>query len=96
MKKAKVIGTVWATQKQETLKNSKLLLLQTLSFNDNAPKGTPFVAVDTVQAGIGDCVFYVTSKEATFPLKSRFAAVDASVVGIIDQTTVHGKTEHYL
>ena len=96
MKKAKVIGTVWASIKQETIEQSKLLLLQTLSFNDNAKKGVPFVAVDTVQAGIGDIVFYVTSREATMPLQSRFAAVDASIVGVIDQTTVKGKTEHYL
>jgi ethanolamine utilization protein EutN len=81
---AKVIGTVWATRKDEQLKNFKLQFLQPINARrENA--GDPIVAVDTVGAGVGETVMYISAREATIPLPVASAPVDASIVGIIDR-----------
>lgn len=80
----KVIGTIWATQKDENLKGFKLQFLQPLNGRrENA--GSPLVAVDTVGAGPGETVFYITAREAVIPLPVEMAPVDASIVGILDR-----------
>ena len=84
---AKVIGTVWATRKDESLKNFKLQFIQPL--NARREKiGDPIVAVDTVGAGQGETVLFITAREATIPLPVEMAPVDASIVGIVDRIDV--------
>jgi ethanolamine utilization protein EutN len=84
---AKVIGTVWATRKDENMVNFKLQFLQPLNAHrENV--GDPIVAVDTVGAGPGETVFYITAREATIPLPVEMAPVDASIVGIVDRIDV--------
>ena len=81
---AKVIGTLWATQKDENMKNFTLQIIQPLNaMREQA--GSPMVAVDTVGAGKGETVFYITSREAVIPLPVEMAPVDASIVGIVDR-----------
>lgn len=81
---AKVIGTIWATRKDENLAGFKLQLIQPLNAKrENV--GDPIVAVDTVGAGPGETVFYITAREATIPLPVEMAPVDASIVGIVDR-----------
>ena len=81
---AKVIGTLWATQKDENMKNFKLQIIQPLNAK-REDAGSPIVAVDTVGAGQGETVFYITSREAVIPLPVEMAPVDASIVGIVDR-----------
>ena len=50
----------------------------------NQPNGPKEVAVDTVQAGVGDFVYLVGSREATLALEETFVPVDAAVVAIVD------------
>lgn len=84
---AKVIGTVWATRKDEHLQSFKMQFIQPIdSQQKNA--GTPIVAVDTVGAGAGEIVFYITAAEAVIPLPVEMAPVDASIVGIVDRIDV--------
>lgn len=78
-----VIGNIWATRKHETLEGATLQFVQPLSA-DNEKLGDPIIAVDTVGAGPGEFVFYITSSEAVIPLEVDMAPVDASIVGIID------------
>jgi len=80
----KVIGTVWATRKDENLRTFKLQFVQPLNA-DRKNAGAPLVAVDTVGAGPGETVFYITAREAVIPLPVEMAPVDASIVGIIDR-----------
>jgi ethanolamine utilization protein EutN len=80
---ARVIGTVVASEKVEGLGGQKMLVVQPLG-PDQTPSGTPHVAVDTVQAGDGDLVTCVGSREAALALSPSFVPVDAAVVGIID------------
>ena len=78
-----VIGTIWATRKYDTLESYKLQFVQPM----NAEKeklGEPIIAVDTIGAGPGEFVFYITSSEAVIPMAADHAPVDASIVGIID------------
>lgn len=83
MQLGRVIGTVVATRKYEGLEGKKLLLVQALDHNLRAV-GDPLVAVDTVQAGPGDLVYWVASREAALALEPWFVPVDAAIVGIVD------------
>lgn len=78
-----VIGTIWATRKYPDLEGAKLQFVQPLN-TDNEKIGDPIIAVDTVGAGPGEFIFYITSSEAVIPLDADMAPVDASIVGIID------------
>jgi len=84
---AKVIGTVWATRKDRSLESLKLQFIQPLNARREIV-GDPIVAVDTVGAGPGETVFYITAREATIPLPVEMAPVDASIVGIVDHIDV--------
>ena len=84
MQLARVIGDVIATRKDENLVGITLLVVQPLT-PDHQPVGRPLVAVDAVGAGIGEEVFFVRGKEASFPFYPVEAPVDAGIVGIVDR-----------
>lgn len=82
-----VIGNIWATKKYESIHSFKLMLVQPLNSNQQK-KGEPIIAVDTVGAGPGEIIFYITASEAVIPLPVDFAPVDASIVGIVDSINI--------
>ena len=84
MQLARVVGDVVATRKDENLVGITLLVVQPLT-PDHQPIGRPLVAVDAVGAGIGEEVFFVRGKEASFPFYPVEAPVDAGIVGIVDR-----------
>ena len=72
MQFAKVIGTVVATTKVEGLQGIKFLVVQPLT-KEQEPIGEPVVAADgTAQAGPGELVFIVGSREAAQGLPEKF------------------------
>jgi ethanolamine utilization protein EutN len=79
----KVIGNIWATKKYSELKSFKLMLIQPLN-SELEIAGEAIIAVDTVGAGPGEIIYYITASEAVIPLPVDFAPVDASIVGIVD------------
>jgi len=83
----RVIGDVVATRKDENLAGIALLIVQPLT-PSREPVGRPLVAVDAVGAGVGEEVFFVRGKEASFPFHPVEAPVDAGIVGIVDHWTV--------
>jgi ethanolamine utilization protein EutN len=87
---AKVIGNVWATRKDENLHQFKMQFIQPLNAH-RENSGDPIVAIDTVGAGPGETVLYITAREATIPLPVELAPVDASIVGIVDRIDVEQK-----
>jgi ethanolamine utilization protein EutN len=89
---AKVIGTMWATRKDEGLRNFKLQFIQPLNAH-RQNVGDPIVAVDTIGAGPGETVFYISAREATIPLPVDLAPVDASIVGIVDRIDVESPAQ---
>jgi ethanolamine utilization protein EutN len=84
---ARVIGNIVVTRKDETLTGLKLLVVQPLT-PDRQPAGRPLVAVDAVGAGVGEHVFFVRGKEASFPFYPAEPPVDAGIVGIVDHWDV--------
>lgn len=80
---AKVIGTVVATKKADNMQGMKLLLVQPCDKNKN-PIGEPHVAADAAQAGEGDFVSCVGSREAALAFDPSFVPVDAAIIGIVD------------
>ena len=87
MKLARVIGTVVATRKVAAVNNAKILMIQPVDEN-RLDNGSPLAAIDTVQAGPGDLVFFTLAREAALALPDPFAAVDAAITGIVDQVNV--------
>ncbi|MEW6701636.1 MAG: EutN/CcmL family microcompartment protein [Bacteroidota bacterium] len=83
----RVIGTIWATRKYEAVKNYKMQLVQPINA-ELQNLGEPIIALDTVGAGTGEIIFYVTASEAVIPLDVDMAPVDASIVGIVDSINV--------
>lgn len=88
MKFARVIGTVVATRKYEGLEGIKFLVVQPLD-RDLHPHGEPVVAADaTAQAGPGELVFMVASREGAQALPEVFVPVDLAITGIVDEVEV--------
>ena len=84
---ARVIGDVVVTRKDENLAGLKLLIIQPLT-PEREPAGRTLVAVDSVGAGVGEEVFFVRGKEASFPFHPAQPPVDAGIVGIVDHWNV--------
>jgi ethanolamine utilization protein EutN len=91
MQLAKVIGDVVMTRKDENLASRTLLILQPLAA-DGSAAGRTLVAVDAVGAGVGETVFFVRGKEASFPFHPTEVPVDAGIVGIVDQVDLAGSS----
>jgi microcompartment protein CcmK/EutM len=83
MQLARVVGHVVATYKDPNLDGLTLLVLQPIT-PERRNVGRTLVAVDAAGAGIGEIVFFVRGKEASFPFYPVEAPVDAGVVGIVD------------
>ena len=83
MQLARVIGDVVSTRKDDNLTGIKLLVVQPLTA-DRQPAGRPLVAADAVGAGVGEEVFFVRGKEASFPFYPAEPPVDAGIVDIVD------------
>ncbi|MBI2091421.1 MAG: EutN/CcmL family microcompartment protein [Deltaproteobacteria bacterium] len=87
MKLAKVIGTVVATRKDKSLLGCKILMIQPLT-DEMKSSGEAIAAIDIVQAGPDDLVYWITGREAALALSDTFAPVDATIVGIVDSVDV--------
>ena len=80
----KVIGTLVATQKNESLKDRKLLIVQPMGL-DGSLIGRDIVAIDSVDAGVGDTVLVVQEgQSAAQVLKTKKAPVHSVIVAVVD------------
>ena len=84
---AKVVGTVVATRKDERLLSTKLLVSRPID-PSGKPEGTYLVAVDTVDAGVGETVLIVSGSSARMASGLKDCPVDAAIVGVIDRIDV--------
>jgi microcompartment protein CcmK/EutM len=80
---AKIVGTVVATRKDPRLVSNKLLVVRPVD-----PTGKPdagyLVAIDTVDAGVGERVLVVSGSSARMAAGLKDCPVDAAIVGIVD------------
>ena len=83
MKFGKIIGRVVSTQKVASFADLKLVLVQPINEELKAV-GTAIVAVDTLQADIGQIIYYETSKEASRIIEKEMNPCDAAIMGIVD------------
>jgi microcompartment protein CcmK/EutM len=84
---AKIVGTVVATRKDERLVSNKLLIARPMDPH-GTPEGSFLVAVDTVDAGVGETVLIVSGSSARMASGMKDCPVDAVVVGIVDTIAV--------
>jgi microcompartment protein CcmK/EutM len=87
---ARVIGTTVSTVKDEKLTGRKLLILRQTD-ETGIPAGKPYVAVDTVDAGVGDLVLTCAGSSARQTNITKDTPVDAVIMAVIDSLEVEGK-----
>ncbi len=78
-----VVGEVVATIKDESVHGRKLLITQLMN-SKRKPIGRPQVAIEVVDAGVGDWVFLVRAREASLATYPIVGPVDLAIVGVID------------
>jgi len=84
----RVIGNVVATQKAPSHEGRKILVVQPLNL-DGSDRGEVVLALDAVDAGVGDRVLIVTEGFSAMTAVERTnAPIDAAVVGVIDAVDV--------
>jgi ethanolamine utilization protein EutN len=85
---AKIVGTVVATRKDPRLVSNKLMVARPVDPRGKA-EGAYLVAVDTVDAGIGETVLIVSGSSARMAAGMKDSPVDAAIVGIVDTVDIH-------
>jgi microcompartment protein CcmK/EutM len=90
MQIARVVGTTVATIKDEKLEGRKLLILRPTD-ETGAASGKPYVAIDTLDAGVGDLVLTAAGSSARQTNITKDTPVDAVIMAIIDSLEVDGK-----
>ena len=86
---AKVLGSAVATLKHDSLKTTKLLLVQSADASGN-PDGQLFLAVDLVGAGEGELVVVSQGSSARMATGQNSSPVDAAIIGILDSLRSEG------
>ena len=90
MRIARVIGTTISTIKDYKIRGSKLLILQQTNANGDVI-GKSYVAVDLVDAGVGDLVLTGHGSSARQTFLTKDCPVDAVVIAVIDHLEVDGE-----
>jgi ethanolamine utilization protein EutN/carbon dioxide concentrating mechanism protein CcmL len=84
-----VVGSVVATQKDERMGALKLLVVRVLD-HQNRPTEQYVVAVDSVQAGVGDVVLYATGSSARQTHLTEGKPCDAVIMAVVDSWDIEG------
>ena len=84
---AKIIGTVVATRKDPRLVSSKLMVVRPVDPKGKL-EGQILVAVDTVDAGVGETVLVVSGSSARMASGLKDCPIDAAIVGIVDEIEI--------
>ncbi len=84
MRLARVTGTIWATRMANQMHGLRMQWIQPLT-TQLEPDGGPLIAFDSVGAGEGELVYFVSQYEATLAFPDRkLAPIDQAIVGIVD------------
>lgn len=80
----RVIGDVVATQKAASHEGRKILVVQPLNLDDT-DRGEAVLALDAVDAGVGDRVLLATEGYSAMTSVGRpNSPIDTAVIGVID------------
>ncbi|MDQ6886964.1 MAG: EutN/CcmL family microcompartment protein [Gemmatimonadota bacterium] len=91
MKLGRIVGTVVASRKDESLESLKLLIVINLT-TELEPEGGYVVAVDSVGAGVGEVILYATGSSARQTQRTKDRPVDAVIMAIVDSFDVDGRS----
>lgn len=80
----KIIGTVWATRKDENLVGAKFLIVRQLNL-DYTETSSFVVAMDSVGAGVGEVVLVATGSSARQTTITKNRPIDAVIMAIVDK-----------
>lgn len=83
----RVIGTVWATRKEERLSGMKLQIVRPVEL-DYSDKSGFVVAIDAVGAGVGEIVLVVQGSSARQTELTNNKPIDATIMAIVDKLDV--------
>jgi len=88
---AKVIGNVVSTIKAKGYESKKILIVQPVDAGGNA-KGKSFLAIDAVQAGVGDTVIVIEEgNSARDVIKEKESyTIKTVIAGIVDEVNLQG------
>lgn len=90
---ARVVGELWSTQKHPSHEGRKTLLVQPLNL-DGSDRGEAVVAMDAVDAGVGDRVLLVTEGFSAMTSVGRpESPIDMAVIGVIDRIDISDSIE---
>lgn len=87
---ARVVGDVVSTIKDEKIGGRKLLIVREVTV-ENELVGKPIVAIDTLDAGIGDVVLIAQGSSARQTSLTKETPTDAVIMAIVDSLEVEGK-----
>ncbi len=87
---ARVVGDVVATIKDDKMVGRKLLIVREVSV-ENEIVGKPIVAIDTLDAGIGDVVLIAQGSSARQTAITKDTPTDAVIMAIVDSLEMQGK-----
>lgn len=87
----RVTGTVVSTNKVDSLRSSKMLIVQPVELETLQMKDDYVVAIDDIGAGEGDLVFCAYGSSARQSDTSKKVASDFSIYGIIDSIDMRGR-----
>ena len=93
MQLAKVVGSVVATRKEESLSGLKLLLVRPVD-EEGSEGASVLVAADAVGAGPGEIVLIASGSSARQTLATDKRPVDAVVMAIVDSWDVGGAVKY--
>jgi ethanolamine utilization protein EutN len=89
----RVVGSVVATQKNESFVGSKMLLVQPLDLDGN-DYGQEILAIDTQDAGPGDIVLVVSEGNSSRQAIGKTdAPVDSVIIGVVDTVRISRRFE---
>ncbi len=89
---AKVAGTVVSNSKEPKIEGIKFLLVEKIDPVTMKGKKDFIVAMDTVGAGVGEIIFYVSGSSSRLTDVTEGKPCDASIIAIVDDINIEGKT----
>lgn len=90
MQICRVKGSVVSTNKAEKMKGLKLLLVKPIDLETFEEKGSVFVAIDTVDAGVGEIVMTVGGSSSRLTSVTEAKPCDQSIIAVIDSIELQG------
>ena len=90
---AKVVGTVVASRKEQSMEGLRFMVLEQVDLNGK-PKGGFVVAADAVGSGVGEMVLYASGSSARQTEATDRRPCDAVIMAIVDTWEVGGDVKY--